>query len=79
MVEVCHLAAALDELLGAGGELTKNLLGMRVRPAGRWHQELLHRAEAAMRTAWPAVTVTAMATTPKRRRQTHPSSRIQTG
>jgi hypothetical protein len=27
-----------------GGELTKNLLGMGVRTAGRWHQELLQRS-----------------------------------
>jgi cell division protease FtsH len=44
VVEERHLAAALDELLGAGGELTKNLLGMGVRTAGRWHQELLQRS-----------------------------------
>jgi hypothetical protein len=44
VVEERHLAAALDELLGAGGELTKNLLGMGVRTAGRWHQELRQRS-----------------------------------
>ena len=38
-----HLSAALDELLVAGGELTRNLLGVRSRPAGRWHYDLIQR------------------------------------
>ncbi len=37
-----HLAAALDELVVAGGELTRSLLGARRRAGQDWAHEVLH-------------------------------------